>query len=324
MAADTVLQQQEIAQPQRQQGRFGKLWQEIKKNRWAYFFISPFYILFLIFGLFPVGFSLYLAFFRWNGVRAMEYVGFANFEFLLGPGGRAFWRSVENSLILFVMYVPIMTIMAIVLAVILNSDRIRGFRIFRTLIFAPYVTSMIAAGITFGLMFATDGGLINLILGVFGIEPVPWLDDVWFARIALCILIVWGWLGYNMVLMLAGLQQIPKELNEAALIDGASWSQILIYITIPLMRPIILFSVVLSTIGTFGLFNEVMALTGGGPLRATTTPLVEIYNNAFSRFRFGRASAQAYVYTFIIFMLTMAQFSLASRGGDDEGMGSNL
>jgi lactose/L-arabinose transport system permease protein len=319
MRQDATASPTNLVALQKQRGRWAQLRREIVRNRWAYVFISPFYILFVIFGLFPVAFSLYLSFFEWNGVRPMVFVGLKNFEFLLGPGGRAFWQSVGNSLILFVMYVPIMTFLAIVLAVLLNTNRVKGFRIFRTFIFAPYVTSMIAAGITFGLMFATNGGIFNLILEGLGLAPVPWLEDIWWARVSLCILIVWGWLGYNMVLMLAGLQTIPKELNEAALIDGASHTQVLFRVTIPLLRPIILFSVVLSTIGTFGLFNEVMSLTGGGPMRGTTTPLVQIYGTAFGDFRFGRASAQAYMYTTIIFILTMIQFRFAGRQDDETG-----
>ena len=293
-------------------------WRELRhemwKNRWAYAFISPFYILFLIFGLFPVAFSIYLSFQDWNGVKPMEYVGFKNFEHIFGPGGKAFWQSIENGVYLFIMYVPIMTFMAIVLAVILNSERVRGFRYYRLLIFAPYVTSMIAAGFTFRLMLTNDGGLFNLGLESIGLSGIPWLEDKWWARVSLCMLVIWGWLGYNMVLMLAGLQTIPKELSEAARVDGATHVQTLFRIIIPLLRPMILFSVVLSTMGTFGLFNEVMALTnGGGPRRATLTPVVQIYGQAFNDFRFGRASAYAYVYFVLIFVLTIFQFRYVGR-----------
>lgn len=296
--------------------RWRTLRHEIQKNRWAYVFISPFYILFLIFGFFPVLFSVYLSLQDWNGVRPMQYVGLQNFEHIFGPGGRAFRQSIMNGVYLFFMYVPIMTFMAIVLAVILNSQRIRGFRFYRTLFFAPYVTSMIAAGFTFRLILTNDGGLANIILHTAGLPGVPWLENQWWARVSLCLLVIWGWLGYNMVLMLAGLQTIPRELAEAARVDGASHTQTLFYITIPLLRPMILFSVVLSTMGTFGLFNEVMALTGGGPARATLTPMVYIYGLAFGnqqQFRFGRASAYGYVYFFLIFMLTIFQFKFVGR-----------
>jgi ABC-type sugar transport system permease subunit len=304
------------AQPRQPAARKRDLWHEIYKNRWAYVFISPFYLLFLIFGLFPIAYSFFLSFQRWNGMRPMEFVGLDNYLFLFGAGGRAFWQSIQNGVILFIMYVPVMTFAAIVLAVILNSKRVRFFQVYRTLIFAPYVTSMIAAGFVFRILLENNGGLFNEILTSIGLAPVPWLESVWGARVSLSLLVIWGWLGYNMVLMLAGLQTIPPELTEAAMIDGASPRQAFFYITIPLLRPMILFSVVLSTIGSFGLFNEVVALTSGtgGPQRSLLTPLVHIFNVAFRDFQFGRASAQAYVYFALIFVLTIVQFRYIGRG----------
>jgi ABC-type sugar transport system permease subunit len=290
-----------------------QLWHEIVRNRWAYVFISPFYILFLIFGVFPILYSFFLSFHEWNLLRPMEFVGLKNYQFLLGAGGRVFWQSIQNGIILFVMYVPIMTFMAIVLAVLLNSPRVRGFQLFRTMFFAPYVTSMIAAGFTFRILLENNGGLFNVVLESVGLPTVPWLESVWGMRVSLCLLVIWGWLGYNMVLMLTGLQTIPRELNEAARIDGANATQVLFYITIPLLRPIILFSVILSTIGSFGLFNEIMALGGTGPQRAILTPLVQIYGVAFGDFRMGRASAMAYVYFALIAVLTFIQFRYFGR-----------
>lgn len=289
------------------------LWREIVRNRWAYVFISPFYILFLVFGFFPVLFSIYLSFHKWKGLGPMEFVGLGNYTHLFGIGGKVFWQSILNGILLFFMYVPIMTFLAIVLAVILNSRLVRFFQAYRTMIFAPYVTSMVAAGFTFRLMLENKGGLFNVALNMLGLPGVPWLEHIWWARVSLCLLVTWGWLGYNMVLMLAGLQTIPRELGEAALIDGASPVQAFLYITIPLLRPVILFAVILSTMGSFGLFNEVMALTGGGPMRATLTTLVQIYGVAFGQYRFGRASAEAYVYFALIFGLTFLQFRYFGR-----------
>jgi len=294
-------------------GKRRELWREIVRRRWAYVFISPFYILFLGFGFLPVIFSVYLSFHKWKGLGPMEFVGLKNFTYLFGIGGKAFWQSIQNGIILFFMYVPIMTFLALVLAVILNSKLVRFFQGYRTMIFAPYVTSMIAAGFTFGLMLQQKGGLFNTFLNMLGLPGVPWLEDIWWARVSLCLLVTWGWLGYNMVIMLAGLQTIPRELTEAALIDGASPVQAFFYITIPLLRPVILFSVILSTMGSFGLFNEVQALTGGGPMRATLTTMVHIYNVAFGNFRFGRASAQGYVYFALIFVFTLLQLRYFGR-----------
>jgi ABC-type sugar transport system permease subunit len=280
-------------------------WREIYKARWPYLFISPFYILFLIFGLYPVVFSFYLSFTDWKGLGPIKSVGLNNFILLLQD--QVFLQSIYNGVILFFMYVPIMTLLALVLAVILNSKRIRGFRIFRTIIFIPYIMNIVAAGFTFRLLLEQKYGLVNTVLTYLNITPVPWLESVWGGRVSLCLLVIWAWLGYNMVIMLAGLQTIPNELNEAAMVDGASPAQAFFRITIPLMRPVILFSLVLSTSGSFYLFNEVSILTRGGPMNATITPIIDIFNQAFSNFRLGYASAMAYVYFIIIFFLTLIQ-----------------
>lgn len=281
-------------------------WREISKMRWPYLFISPFYLLFLIFGVYPILFSLYLSLTEWKGLGPIKFVGLKNFELLFKD--KLFWQSMANGVILFFMYVPLMTFLALVLAVILNSKRVRGFRFFRTLIFIPYIMNIVAAGFTFRLLLNEKYGLVNVLLGTFNIPPVPWLESVWGGRISLCLLVIWAWLGYNMVIMLAGLQTIPSELTEAALIDGASPTQAFFYVTIPLMRPVILFSVVLSTMGSFNLFSEIYNLTNGGPVNATVTPVIMIFRQAFGNFRLGYASAMAYMYFLVLFVLTLIQF----------------
>lgn len=271
-------------------------------------FISPFYIFFAIFGLYPLIFSIWLSLNDWKGRGPLEFVGLENFIRIFEGPDKVFWKSIENGIILFVMYVPIMIFLALVLAAILNSGRVHGFRFFRTLIFLPFITNMVAAGFAFRLLLeANDNGFFNIILRFLGAEPVAWLESEWGARISLSLLIIWAWLGYNMVIMLAGLQTIPKDLNEAALVDGAGPVQVFFRITVPMMRPVILFCVITSTIGSFGLFAEVQTLTGGGPANATVTPLLHIYGVAFDSFRFGYASAQAYVFFAIIFVFTLIQ-----------------
>jgi lactose/L-arabinose transport system permease protein len=280
-------------------------WREIYKARWPYLFISPFYILFLVFGLYPVLFSFYLSFTEWKGLGPIKFVAFKNFVLLFKD--RVFLQSMANGVILFFMYVPLMTFLALVLAVILNSKRVRGFRFFRTVLFIPYIMNIVAAGFTFRLLLEQKYGLVNTLLIYLHIAPVPWLESVWGGRVSLCLLVIWAWLGYNMVLMLAGLQTIPNELIECAMIDGANPVQAFFRITIPLMRPVIIFSVVLSTMGSFYLFNEVSILTNGGPMNATITPIIDIFNQAFKNFRLGYASAMAYVYFIVLFVFTLIQ-----------------
>ena len=283
-------------------------WQRIKKARWAYAFISPFYILFAIFGLYPMLLSIYLSFTRWKGVGPMEFAGLVNFTLI--PQDKVFWQSMANGIILFFLYVPVMLFLALVLAVILNSGRVKGFRFFRTLIFLPFITNMVAAGFAFRILLEKQNGLFNVLFKYAGLATIPWLEDVWWARISLSLLIIWAWLGYNMVIMLAGLQTIPRDLNDAALVDGASPIQAFFNVTVPLMRPVILFCLITSTIGSFGLFTEVSTLTGGGPVNATITPLLRIYGVAFGSYQFGYASALAYTFFALIFFLTIIQFRL--------------
>ncbi len=199
----------------------------------------------------------------------------------------------------------------------LNSKRIIGYRFFRTLIFVPYITNMVAAGYVFQLLLNTQYGTLNVILGTFNIPPVAWLDTMWGARVSLCLLVTWAWLGYNMVIMAAGLQTIPNEVNEAAVIDGANAVQVFFRITVPLMRPVLLFSVVLSTAGTFNLFTEPVSLFpssfGSGPLNSTITPALNIFNQAFKNFRFGYASAIAYIFFAFVFILTIIQYRTYGR-----------
>jgi ABC-type sugar transport system permease subunit len=245
-------------------------------------------------------------------VGPLVFIGFENYRLLLED--KVFWQAMLNGVILFFMYVPIQTFLAIVLAVILNSKRVKGFRIFRTVIFMPFISSMVAAGFVFQLLFSSRNGLFNAVLAVIHIPAIPWLDSVWGARVALCALVVWAWLGWNMVIILAGLQTVPAELNDAALVDGATPIQAFFKITIPLLRPVILFCVVTSTIGSFNFFGELMSLfrtTGGvGPMNATITPLLAVFGQAFRNFRFGYASSQAYVYFALIFIVTLFQLRL--------------
>ncbi|MFC1960552.1 carbohydrate ABC transporter permease [Chloroflexota bacterium] len=283
-------------------------WQRNRRAITGLAFISPFYISFAIFGLYPLVFSIYLSLNDWNGRDPLEWVGINNFQKIFTGPDKMFWQSVTNGIILFLMYVPIMIFLALVLAVILNSGRVKGFRFFRTIIFLPFITNMVAAGFAFRLLLeANQNGLFNIILRLFGLPPYGWLESEWGARISLSLLIIWAWLGYNMVIMLAGLQTIPHDLTDAALVDGAGPIQAFFRITIPLMRPVILFAVITSTIGSFGLFAEVTTLTGGGPANATITPLIRIYNVAFDSFKFGYASAMAYTFFAIIFFLTLVQ-----------------
>jgi ABC-type sugar transport system permease subunit len=242
----------------------------------------------------------------------MRPVGLANYSRLFSD--RIFWNAMQNALLLFFIYVPLMTFLAVVIATMLHGNFLKLQGLWRALIFMPHLTSMVAAGFTFRLILDTHSGFANRALTLLGASPIPWLDDIWWARISLGLLMIWAWLGYNTIIMLAGLQRIPTEVNEAAAVDGASRVQVFFRITVPLLKPVILFAVTLSIIGTFQLFTEPYVLTGGGPMRATDTPVMQIFSSTFANMRFGYAAAMSYVYFVTIVVLAIVQFRLVSRG----------
>ena len=279
------------------------------QSRWGLLFVSPFFLLFAVFGLFPLIFSLILSFSDWNGRGNINFIGLENLNLILQD--RVFWQSMLNGVSIFLLYTPIQILLSLGLAVVLNSKRVRGFRLFRTIIFMPYITNMVAAGFVFQLLMNPRSGLFNQILAAFSLAPVSWLDTPWAARIALVLLVLWAWIGYHMIIMLAGLQTIPQDLNEAATVDGATPLQVFFRITVPLMRPVLLFSLILSTIGSFNLFTELVSLfpsTGGsGPLNSTLTPGLYIFKQGFGNFHFGYASAVAYVYFILVFLIMLVE-----------------
>jgi ABC-type sugar transport system permease subunit len=288
----------------------GALW----RSRWPYLFIAPFFVLFGVFFLYPIAFSLWLSVHNTRGIELTQFVGLGNFALLLRD--RFFWGSMLNAVILFFIYVPLMTALAVVLASVLNAALLRLQGVWRMLIFLPHITSMVAAGYTFRLLLDRDSGYVNTALSVFGVGPIPWLDDAFWARISLGILMIWAWLGYNTVIMLAGLQTIPRELVEAAKVDGADELRALVKVTVPLLKPVIVFAVTLSVIGTFSLFAEPFVLTRGGPARATETPVMQIFSTTFEEVKYGYAAAMAFVYFAVVVVVTIVQFSFVSRDED--------
>jgi len=283
----------------------------LRRHGWPFLFISPFFLLFAAFNVYPILFSFWLSLHDWPGLGDMDFIGVGNYSELMHDP--IFWNSMLNSVLIFFIYVPAMTFLAVVLAAVLNAGFLKLQGLWRALIFVPNITSMVAAGYTFRLILDKDSGAVNHALGILHVTAVPWLDDVWWARISLGLLMIWAWLGYNTVIMLAGLQTIPSELVEAAKVDGATAIQAFRRITVPLLRPVIVFSVTLSVIGTFSMFTEPYILTRGGPINATLTPVMTIFNSTFTDLRFGYAAAESYVYFAIIVAVTLFQFWVVSR-----------
>ncbi|WP_211747312.1 sugar ABC transporter permease [Paenibacillus sp. Marseille-Q4541] len=267
--------------PKRQLGR------EIWKNRAVYTAISPFYLLFAIFGLFPIGFSLYLAFHKWDGIGEMTYNGFNNFSYMLTDP--EFWQAVGNTFMIWIYSTIPMLFFALVVAFLLHAPFVRFKTFFRIGFFLPNVTSIVAVSIIFAALFSNNYGVLNYVLGLFNIPLVAWLDVPWGIKVAISSMVIWRWTGYNAVIYLAGLQSIPTTLYEAAKIDGATGIQSFFRITIPLLRPVILFTVITSTIGGMQLFTEPQILLGndGGTGGAGMTIVLYLYRESFINNYFG-------------------------------------
>lgn len=284
------------------------------RNPYPYLFISPFYILFVLFGLGPILFSVVVSMFDWRGVRSGDFIFLDNYIALFKEAN--FYKALGNTVYIWFGTVPVMIFLALLFAVLLNSKAVFLRSLFRTVYFLPVVTSLIITGLIFASIFSFSYGFANNILVHFGLEPVQWLTDSRFTKIILILAILWRWTGNDMVIMLAGLQSIPPEIYEAARVDGANEMQNFLFITVPLMVPVILFDLIISTIGTFNLFEEPYALFGGpgGGIRgsALVTGLF-LYSNAFVHARFGFGSAIAWVLALIVFSLSMLQLKLGNR-----------
>ena len=286
-----------------------KAWR-FKRNIAPYIFIAPFFILFSIFMLYPILFSFRISLTKWDGMGTMKWVGFDNYIKLLSDP--IFIQTIKNGIVMFLMYVPLMILLALIFAVILNNPNLLFKKVFRSIIFVPNVTSVVAIALVFSLAFDTKYGFINAMLGAIGISPISWVGSAFGSRFMISTLVLWRWVGYNMILMLSGLQSISEGLYEAAAIDGAGPIRRFFSITVPLMRPVILFCSILSTIGTFGLFTEPLLLTNGGPFYMTTSTVLYIYNESFVHLRMGYASSIAYVYFILMLIFTFIQFKISS------------
>lgn len=271
----------------------------------AWSFIAPNFIGFFLFTLIPVIFSLVLAFMSWDSFSAPEFVGLKNFSKMLGDD--TFWISLKNTFLYTIGVVPLTLIASLGLAILLNQ-KIRGMKIFRTAFFFPYVTSLVAIAVVWNMLFHPTMGPINQFLRHFIENPPGWTSSSDWALTAIVIVSVWRGMGYYMILYLAGLQSIPKELYEAASMDGANkWKQFM-NVTLPSLRSTTFFVTIMLVINCFKIFDLVQVMTAGGPGRATNVLVYNIYNEAFVKFNFGYASAIAMVLFVIVLLITVAQF----------------
>ncbi len=234
-----------------------------------------------------------------------SFTGLSNYKRLLEDD--IFWTALGNTGIILIIQVPVMILLALVLANALNSQLLKLRGLFRVSFFLPAVTSLVAYSILFSIILQ-DEGIMNTLLGFIGIDPIQWLGDPFWAKVSIIVAMTWRWTGYNMVIFLAALQSLSHEVYEAADLDGANRFQKFFHVTVPQLKPVILFATILSTIGTLQLFDEPFNLTKGGPADSTMTLGLYIYQNGFEYFDFGYASAVAYVVVLLVGVLTFFQF----------------
>mgnify|MGYP000201808642 FL=1 len=279
----------------------------LKRNLIGYSFVLPNFIGYFIFVFLPVIFTFVLCVMKWDGSDApMKFVGIQNFVKLFHDSG--FIISLKNTLVYAVWTVPLTMVAALLIAVLLNS-KIKGIILFRTAFFFPYVASLVAVGAVWNMLFQPEFGPINEFLKFIGIQNPPrWCASTDWAMTVIVIVSVWKYMGYYMVVYLAALQGISKDLYEAASIDGATGFNKFRYITIPMLTPTTFFVVIMLTIQCFKVFDLIYVMTGGGPGRATNVIVNHIYNAAFVDFKFGYASAGAVVLFLIVLVITMIQF----------------
>jgi len=271
----------------------------------------PWILRFLWLDLGPFIASLYLSFTEYSVLSSPKWIGLDNFIRAL-TDDRLFWKSVWNTVYYAGVSVPLGLIMGFSVALVLNS-KIRGVTIYRTCFYLPSIVPSVASAVLWlWLLNASRIGLLNYALGKVGIEPINWLGDPAMAKPSLILMSLWG-VGGGMIIYLAGLQSIPEHLYEAAEIDGANWWQRLHRITIPLMTPTIFFNLIMGIIGSFQVFNAAFIITQGGPANATLFYMLYLYNNAFSYFKMGFASALAWMLFVIILALTVIVFRTSGR-----------
>ncbi|RRD50922.1 carbohydrate ABC transporter permease [Arachnia propionica] len=284
-----------------------------------YLAVSPYYLLFALFAAVPIAFTAYISLTSWSGLGEARFVGLKNYEWLVTD--KLFWKSLVNTLILWVMStVPCLTIATLV-ALALNSVT-RFSNTYRVAYLLPNVTSLVAMGILFSSVFSSNFGLANAFLNVLGMENVKWLKTEWGIKIAIATLTTWSFVGYNALIILAGLQSIPKQIYEAAALDGAGPVKQFFSITLPLLRPIVLFVTIMSTIGSLQSFTESQVMTSsqvssaaasGGVGNSGLTMVMYFYAVAFQDNRYGYGAAIAWGVVVVVLVFAIINFFAVRR-----------
>ncbi|QNQ09802.1 carbohydrate ABC transporter permease [Sphingomonas alpina] len=291
----------------------------MKREGAAWIFVAPALAALGLFFFLPVVAALVLSFTDFDiyslaDIRNLRFVGLDNYLTLLRT--HLFWKALGNTLYFVVLGVPLSIALSLGAALLINSKLARFKGLFRTLYFAPVVTTLVAVAVIWRYLLHTKYGLINWGLGGFGIDPIDWLGDPHWAMPAIVIFAVWKNFGYNMIILLAGLQTIPDELYEAAKIDGAGrWAQFR-HVTLPALAPVMLVVSILTMAGYFQLFAEPYVMTQGGPVESTVSVLYFMFEQGFKWWNLGFATSVAFVLFVILFAITLVQLKLSQRWSD--------
>ncbi|MCA5963912.1 MULTISPECIES: carbohydrate ABC transporter permease [Blautia] len=277
-----------------------------REARNFYIYTAPWLIGFLVLTLYPILYSFYLMFTNMNLTGIGEFVGLDNWKYAF-TDDTLFRRAFLNTLKYVFMFVPCSIILAFFVALLL-SKKVKGLGFFRTAFYIPYITSGVAVTILWGWIFQKDFGIINYILSLVGIKGPNWLGDKNVAMISIVILSLWT-IGNNIIIMLAGIQDIPQSYYESAQIDGAGSLRQTFYITLPLCTPTIYFNLIVTVIAAFQVFQQPLILTNGGPLNSTYTAAMHLYNNGFLYGKMGYASMMAWSMFAVIMLITIVVVS---------------
>jgi cellobiose transport system permease protein len=281
-----------------------------------YAYIAPFFLIFTVFGLFPLLFTFYVALFDWNPVGEHTFVGLDNFTRLFDDP--RFWNALRNTISIWFLSTVPQLLIALGLAHLLNHARLRFATLFRMSMLVPYITSVAATTVVFAQLFDRDYGLLNWGLHLVGLGPVNFVQSTWGSQVMIATMVIWRWTGYTTLLYLASLQAISRDIYEAASVDGAgSWKQFR-YITIPSLRPVIVFTVVTSTIGGLQIFTEPLLVSRSapltcGPVRQCQTLTLFLFEQGFGQFKFGYGAAIGVSLFVLVVAFALLNFLLSTR-----------
>lgn len=289
---------------------------KINKSYYGYLFVSPFFISFAIFGLTPILNSLYLSFTKWKGFADPVLIGWVNYERLITDS--LFYKTIGNTLIIWIISIIPQLTVALTLAIILNEKFIKGRHFFRAVFYFPNIVTPVILGLMFALLFDWQTGAVNKMLLAVGLvsEPVHWLNSPTYSRIIVGLVTSYQYFGFNMLIFIAGLQSITQDIYEAAEMDGAKKLQVVFRITLPLLRPVLLFTFITSVIGGLQLFDAPLMI-GSGPGNSTMTMVMYLFEVAFKNFDYSYAAAIAFgIFVIIMFftMISLLATKLKNRG----------